>query len=156
MYDIQGNLTSSTDGRGVSVATNGSSVTPNAQAGQYTAHQLYNAQGDQTAAGTPPITTTLGGVPSVNTAVTSTTGYDSDGNATSSTTPNGNSTTMLVEESMVLYRTTRPSSRVPQLPPRRYTSRLLGAKPYPAAPRAAWGAWSTWRTTGIVDSSGRS
>ena len=93
-YDSQGNLTSSTDGRGVSVAGDGSSVTPNAQASQYTAHQVYNAQSDQTAAGTPPITTTLNGVPSVNTAVTTTTGYDSDGNATSSTTPNGNSTTM--------------------------------------------------------------
>ncbi len=83
-YDSQANLTSSTDGRGVSVATNGSSVTPNAQASQYTGHQVYNAQGDQTAAGTPPITTTLKGVPSVNTPVTSTTGA----------TPNRNSTTM--------------------------------------------------------------
>jgi len=93
-YDSQGNLSASTDGRGVTVSADGSSVTANAQATQYTAHQLYNAQGDQTAAGTPPITTTLNGVPNVNTAVTSTTGYDSDGNPTSSTTPNGNSTTM--------------------------------------------------------------
>jgi len=109
-YDSQGNVASSTDGRGVSVASDGSGVTANAQASQYTAHQLHNAQGDQTAAGTPPITTTLNGVTSVNTAVTSTTGYDSDGNPTSSTTPNGNSTTLLVEGSMALYRTTHPSS----------------------------------------------
>ncbi len=93
-YDSQGNLSASTDGRGVTVSADGSSVTANTQATQYTAHQLYNAQGDQTAAGTPPITTTLNGATSVNTPVTTTTGYDSDGNPTSVTTPNGASTTM--------------------------------------------------------------
>ncbi len=90
-YDAYGQLTSVVDGRGLSVNSSGV-ATFNSQAASYTRAMTYDTQGDQTAAGTAPITTTLNGVLTANAPVTTTYGYDGDGDQTNVTTPNGNST----------------------------------------------------------------
>jgi len=90
-YDAYGERTSTTDGRGVSV-TNGA-VAPNGQASAYTSHMGYDAQGDLTSASTPPITTTLNGVTTTASAVTTSDTYDGDGNRQTMVSANGNTTT---------------------------------------------------------------
>ncbi len=94
-YDHYGEVTGTTDGRGVDItATTGQTPTASLdpQLGPlYTSHSAYDAQGDQTASGTPPITTTLpSGQPQPATPVTTTTGYDGDGNPITTTSANGN------------------------------------------------------------------
>src|SRR5205823_3675099 len=90
--DASGELTGVVDGRGVSVNSSGV-ATLAANAGSYTRHLSYNTQGDQTSASTAPITTTLNGVTTASTPVTTTFGYDGDGDQTSVTSANGNTTT---------------------------------------------------------------
>lgn len=90
-YDQYGERTSTIDGRGVSV-TNGA-VTPNGQANAYTSHQGYDTQGDLTSVSTPPITTTLNGVTTTASAVTTSDTYDGDGNRQTMVSANGNTTT---------------------------------------------------------------
>jgi len=86
-YDPYGEQTSATEGRGVTVSAAGI-VTPNGVAANYTRHTGYDPQGDQISASTPSITTTLNG--STTTApVTTTMGYDADGNRISATSANG-------------------------------------------------------------------
>jgi len=89
-YDPYGERTSTTDGRGVN-ATNGT-PTLNGQAGAYTSHMGYDAQGDLTSASTPPLTATLGGVTRTATAVTTSYTYDGDGNRQTLVSANGNTT----------------------------------------------------------------
>jgi len=89
-YDPYGERTSATDGRGVN-ATNGT-PTLNGQAGAYTSHMGYDAQGDLTSASTPPLTATLGGVTRTATAVTTSYTYDGDGNRQTLVSANGNTT----------------------------------------------------------------
>jgi YD repeat-containing protein len=68
-------------------------VTVRGDASQYTHTYGYDAQGDQTSESTPPMTTTLNG--STTTApVTTTEGYDGDGNRVSTISANGNTTTL--------------------------------------------------------------
>jgi len=87
-YDAYGERTSATDGRGVN-ATNGVPML-NGQASAYTSHMGYSPQGDLTFEGTPPITTTLGGVTTTASAVTTSYTYDGDGNRQTLVSANGN------------------------------------------------------------------
>jgi len=115
-YDQYGELTGTTDGRGVDItATTGQTPTTGldpALGPLYTSHSAYDAQGDQTASGTPPITTTLpGGQTQANTPVTTTTGYDADGNPIATTSGNGNTSTTLYDHLGRVVQTIDP--RVP-------------------------------------------
>jgi len=87
-YDQYGERSSSTDGRGVGVDQNGA-ATLTSQANAYTSHQGYDTQGDLVAVGTPPITTTLNAI-TTTAPVTTTYGYDGDGEQTAVTSANGN------------------------------------------------------------------
>ncbi|MDQ2830575.1 MAG: SBBP repeat-containing protein, partial [Chloroflexota bacterium] len=89
-YDAYGERTSATDGRGVN-ATNGAPML-NGQASAYTSHMGYDPQGDLTSESTPPITTTLGGVTTTASAVTTSYTYDGDGNRQTLVSANGNTT----------------------------------------------------------------
>jgi len=91
-YDPYGELTTVTDGRGVSVSGSGvASLT--SQASLYTRHLGYDSMGDQTSASTPPITTTLNGVTTTTSAVTTSDTYDLDGNQLTAVSANGATTT---------------------------------------------------------------
>ncbi|MDQ2829659.1 MAG: hypothetical protein M3Y74_11485, partial [Chloroflexota bacterium] len=100
-YDAYGERVAATDGRGVDVADTHNTtpdpqgITPtvqrNASAGSYTHQWGYDAQGDQTSASTPPITTLQQGNPTTA-PVTTTTSYDTDGDPTSTTSANGATT----------------------------------------------------------------
>jgi YD repeat-containing protein len=90
--DAYGELTGVVDGRGVSVSSSGV-ATRAANAGSYTRHLGYNTQGDLASESTAPITTTLNGVTTASTPVTTTYGYDGDGDQTSVTSANGKTTT---------------------------------------------------------------
>ncbi len=90
-YDAYGQVTSTTDGRGVSVDANGNATLVD-PGGQYTSRTNYDAQGDQTSSSTPPITTTLNGI-TTTAPVSSVTAYDADGNPTLRVDANGNQTT---------------------------------------------------------------
>jgi len=90
-YDQYGERTSTTDGRGVTVDQSGV-ATPNSQVSVYTSHMAYDPQGDLTAQGTPPITTTLNGITTTAPVTTSYT-YDGDGNRQTMVSANGNTTT---------------------------------------------------------------
>jgi len=87
-----------TDGRGVTVpdTQDTTGITPtaalNGAASQYTRTYGYDAQGDGTTESTPPIATTLNGI-TTTAPVTTTEGYDGDGNRTSTLSANGNTTT---------------------------------------------------------------
>ena len=74
-YDQYGELTSVTDGRGVSVDGSGHATLTD-PGGLYTRHQGYDTQGDLLSASTPPITTTPNGV--TKTAPVTTTYGDGD------------------------------------------------------------------------------
>jgi RHS repeat-associated protein len=80
------------DGRGVSVSSSGV-ATLAANAGSYTRHLSYTGSGDLASDSTAPITTTLGGVTTASTPVTTTYGYDGDGDQTSVISANGKTTT---------------------------------------------------------------
>jgi len=89
-YDQYGEVISMVDGRGVSVSANGT-ATLNNSAALYTQRMGYDAQGDQTSASTPPITTTLpGGTTQASTPVTTTYSFDGDGDKAGVTSANGN------------------------------------------------------------------
>src|SRR5205085_1935860 len=90
--DASGELTGVVDGRGVSVSSSGV-ATLAANAGSYTRHLSYTGSGDLASESTAPITTTLNGVTTASTPVTTTYGYDGDGNQTSVTSANGKTTT---------------------------------------------------------------
>ncbi len=113
-YNGYGEHVSATDGRGVVVpdTTDTGGITPTAMVtdtqGLYTSHEVYNAQGDQTASGTPVLVTTLNGI-TTTASVTTTEGYDGDGNGVSTTTANGNTTTRAYDHLGRLVRTTLPS-----------------------------------------------
>jgi len=109
-YDQYGERTSATDGRGVSVDTSGK-ATLNGQASAYTGHLGYDAQGDLISESTPPITTTLNGL-TTTAPVTTTDGYDGDGNRVSATTPNGNTTTYTYDHLGRPVQTTLPPVRL--------------------------------------------
>ena len=90
-YDSYGEVTASTDGRGVSVSGAGVatlSTNPTLVAA-YTRHQTYNTTGDLTSAGTPPLTTTLNGQLQVSVPATTTYAYNGDGQRTAAVSPNG-------------------------------------------------------------------
>jgi YD repeat-containing protein len=80
------------DGRGVSVSSSGV-ATLAANAGSYTRHLSYTGSGDLASESTAPITTTLNGVTTASTPVTTTYGYDGDGDQTSVISANGKTTT---------------------------------------------------------------
>ncbi len=89
-YDQYGEPASMVDGRGVNVSTGGT-ATLNGAASLYARHMGYDAQGDETSMGTPPITTTLpGGTTQASTPVTTTYRFDGDGDKTGVTSANGN------------------------------------------------------------------
>jgi len=90
-YDAYGQVTSTTDGRGVSVDANGNATLAD-PGGQYTSRTNYDAQGDRTSSSTPPITTTLNGI-TTTAPVSSVTAYDADGNPTLQVDANGAQTT---------------------------------------------------------------
>ena len=90
--DASGELTGVVDGRGVSVSSSGV-ATLAANAGSYTRHLSYTGSGDLASESTAPITTTLNGVTTASIPVTTTYGYDGDGNQTSVTSANGKTTT---------------------------------------------------------------
>jgi len=90
-YDAYGQVTSTTDGRGVSVDANGNATLVD-PGGQYTSRTNYDAQGDQTSSSTPPITTTLNGL-TTTAPVSGVTAYDADGNPTLQVDANGAQTT---------------------------------------------------------------
>ena len=105
-YDPYGEQTSTTEGRGVTVSAAGI-VTPNNDAASYTRHSGDDPQGDGTSQSTPPLTTTLNG--STTTApVTTTTGYDADGDRTSATAANGATTIYADDHLGRQVRTTLP------------------------------------------------
>ncbi len=102
-YDQYGERTSTIDGRGVvpsslrTTSATGSVVPPTpqldpVQAPLYTRTYAYTLKGDLQSESTPPITTTLNGVTTTG-PVTTTYGYDGDGNQTGVTSANGNTTT---------------------------------------------------------------
>jgi len=97
-YDQYGERVASVDGRGVNVPNTTdttatiTATTLTAAAKLYTSHTVYDTQGDVTSSGTPPISATVKGV-SAMTPVTTTEGYDGDGERTSVTSANGNTTT---------------------------------------------------------------
>jgi len=106
-YDQYGERTATTDGRGVSVDANGT-ATLNDPSGQYTSHTGYDAQGDQTTASTPPITTTLNGI-TTTAPVTTTYGYDGDGNRQTMVSANRNTTTYAYDHLGRQTQVTRPA-----------------------------------------------
>jgi len=92
-YDAYGQLVATTDGRGLTVTGDPSSmpavtVDP-AQAVAHTQSYAYTAQGDLTQETTPPITTISHGVTATGSVIT-TIGYDDDGDPIATTSPNGN------------------------------------------------------------------
>ena len=108
-YDAYGQRLSTVDGRGFTPASltttsaNGSPVAPTpqldpVQAPLYTSTSRYTPQGDLQSESTPPITTTLNitGTALITTTgpVTTSYGYDGDGNGTGVTTANGYATTV--------------------------------------------------------------
>ncbi len=118
-YDAYGERVAATDGRGVDVADTHNTtpdpqgITPTVQldpsAGSYTQQWSYDAQGDQTSASTPPLTTLqLDGTPTTA-PVTTSSSYDADGNSTSTTSANGNTTTYAYDQLGRQVRTTLPA-----------------------------------------------
>ncbi len=102
-YDQYGERTSTIDGRGFvpaslrTTSADGSVVPPTpqldpVQAPLYTRTDAYTLKGDLQSESTPPLTTTLNSVTTTG-PVTTTYGYDGDGNQTSVTSANGNTTT---------------------------------------------------------------
>ncbi len=91
-YNAYGERVSTVDPRGVSVPPTTGSITPtatlSASASSYTRAYAYSPQGDLTAAGSPPISTTLG----PNSPVTTTYAPDADGNVATIISPNGAAT----------------------------------------------------------------
>ncbi len=77
----------------------------------YTSAYTYSMSGDQIAARTPPLTTTVNGTPRANTPSVTTSAYDGDGNEITSTSANGNTTTSAYDHLGRLVQTTAP--RVP-------------------------------------------
>jgi len=81
-YDSYGEQTSQIDGRGLTVPDTTSlvvpTISPNAQAANYTHSWTYTSQGDVQTDSTPPITTTLNGTTSTGQRTTQYT-YDGDG-----------------------------------------------------------------------------
>jgi len=90
-YDSYGEQTSQIDGRGLTVPDTTSltapTITPNAQAANYTHSWTYTSQGDTQTSSTPPITTTLNGTTSTGQRITQYT-YDGDGDLRFGQSPN--------------------------------------------------------------------
>ncbi len=109
-YDAYGQMTSTTDGRGVSVDANGNATLAD-PGGQYTGRTNYDAQGDRTSSSTPPITTTLNGI-TTTAPVSSVTAYDADGNPTLQVDANGAQTTTTDDHLSRPIATGRPAVRL--------------------------------------------
>jgi len=117
-YDSYGERTSTVDGRGFvpsslrTTSADGSVVPPTpqldpVQAPLYTRTDSYTPQGDLHSESTPPITTTLNGI-TTSGPVTTTYGYDGDGNQTGVTSANGNTTTTAFDHLGRQVSTTQP------------------------------------------------
>jgi len=115
-YDAYGEPVATTDGRGVSTDSQGNVGGSIDTQGLYTRHSAYDAQGDLTAAGTAAITTTLNGITSTATSVTTTYGYDLDGDQTRVTAANGGVTTSAYDHLGRQTRTTRPAVTLANAP----------------------------------------
>jgi len=111
--DAAGEITGTTDARGVTVAPTEDTATPvagpNAVAAAYTRQDGYtdavgNDVGDLTSASSAPITTTRG----ANAPVTTGYAYDQDGNPITTTTPNGALIVAAYDHLGRPVRTTRP------------------------------------------------
>ncbi len=89
MLDQYGEVTGTVDGRGIDVNSSGMATVNSALASLYTHHLSYDAQGNEVSISSPPITTTLNGM-ATTTPVTTTYGYDADGNQTTIFSANGN------------------------------------------------------------------
>ena len=119
-YDAYGQLVATTGGRGLTVTGDPSSmpavtVDP-AQAVAHTQSYAYTAQGDLTQETTPPITTISHGVTATG-SVTTTIGYDDDGDPIATTSPNGNRVVFAYDHLGRLVGTTRRGvALVPGLP----------------------------------------
>jgi len=109
-YDQYGERIATTDGRGVNVDQSGA-PTLNSQAGAYTSRLGYDMQGDQTSASTPPITTTLNGI-TTTAPITTSEGYDGDGNRVSSVSANGATTTYAYDHLGRPITTTEPAVKL--------------------------------------------
>jgi len=107
-YDAYGELVRTTDGRGVGATGDGVATLDATTGISYTSAYTYAPQGDQSAASTPPLTTTVNGTLHTNTPVTTATTYDGDGNAITSTSANGNTTTSSYDPLGRLVQTTDP------------------------------------------------
>src|SRR6185437_5794268 len=102
-YDQYGEPVKSIDGRGIAIANTATTTTAPAtaptaatacQAGQamtYARIMIYDPAGDRQSSSSPAITTTLSGITSTG-PVTTTYGYDGDGDQTSAVSPNGQAT----------------------------------------------------------------
>ncbi len=110
-YDAYGELVKSTDGRGVDATGDGVATLDPTTGISYTSAYTYSMSGDQIAARTPPLTTTVNGTPRANTPSVTTSAYDGDGNEITSTSANGNTTTSAYDHLGRLVQTTAP--RVP-------------------------------------------
>ncbi len=117
-YDSYGERTSTVDGRGFvpsslrTTSADGSVVPPTpqldpVQAPLYTRAYTYTVQGDLQSESTPPISTTLNGV-TASGPVTTTYGYDGDGNGTGVTSANGNTSTTAYDHLGRSVATTQP------------------------------------------------
>jgi len=93
-YDGYGERVSSIDGRGLNVTQDAAAVVTldPVKAPLYTRTDSYTPRGDLQSESAPPITTMLNGV-TTSGPVTTTYGYDGDGNQTGVTSANGNTTT---------------------------------------------------------------
>jgi len=111
-YDAYGEPVAVTDGRGVSTDSQGNVGGSLDTQGLYTRHSAYDAQGDLSAAGTAAITTTLTGITSTATPVTTTYGYDGDGDQTRVTAANGAATTSAYDHLGRQTSTTLPPTQV--------------------------------------------
>jgi YD repeat-containing protein len=107
-YNSYGQVITVLDGRGVQATADGVVSVLTATAPLYTRHNSYDPQGDQVTESTPPITTTaVGGQVLANLPVTTTYGYDGDGNRISLTSPNGYTTTYSYDHLGRLVQTTQ-------------------------------------------------
>ncbi len=120
--DASGEITGTTDARGVTVASTEDTATPvampNAVVAAYTQQDGYtdttgNDFGDLTRASSAPITTTRG----ANTPVTTGYAYDGDGNPITTTTPNGAVVVVAYDYLGRPTRTTRPGVALSVLGP---------------------------------------